>query len=328
MQIDFKFPHNAVFIIIPILLLIAMSFGLRKKIRILQKLQLALIIKGERLRILCMFLGLILICVSLLGPQQLIGKTTIKQEGLDIYILMDTSKSMLVQDVAPSRLEREKQIIGQILSKLEGDRIGFIPYATSAYIQMPLTDDYDLANLFLKVVDTDMIGGGGSDVGKAIKLAHDSFDRSSQGNQVILIISDGEEHEKNSAEVLKNEMEASLKVYTIGIGTPSGGLIPVYEDNSDQIIDYKTDEEGNPVMSKLEDTTLKELAQIGKGQYYLASVNGSEVTDFLSDISTLKKGSSKTQEVNRYGQLYQYFLGAGMVVFLVGYLVPFRRKSL
>ncbi|MBC7960944.1 MAG: VWA domain-containing protein, partial [Vallitaleaceae bacterium] len=132
MQIDFKFPQNVVFIIIPILLLIAMSFGLRKKIRILQKLQLALIIKGERLRILSMFLGLSLICVSLLGPQQLIGKTTIKQEGLDIYILMDTSKSMLVQDVAPSRLEREKQIIGQIISQLNGDRIGFIPYATSA----------------------------------------------------------------------------------------------------------------------------------------------------------------------------------------------------
>ncbi len=314
--------------LIPILLLIFMFLGGRKKKRILLKLRIDLAMKGERLRVVGMVLGSVAICLSLLGPQQMIGKIEVERDSLDVYILMDTSKSMLVEDVAPNRLEREKQIVSQIIEGLEGDRIGFIPFSSSAYIQMPLTDDYDLANLFLKVVDTDMIGGGGSDVGKAISLAQQSFDRASLGDKVILIIGDGEEHEKNSEKVLKDQMDDQLKVYTMGVGTLQGGLIPEYDEITGQIKGYKTDGQGNHVMSKLDDSVLKGLADIGKGEYYLASMNGSEVDAFLSDIKSLKKSGSKTEEINRYKQLYQYFLGAGMVLFLTAYLVPVRRRSL
>lgn len=324
---DFKYPNNIFFIIIPIMLIIILYLGVRKKRDILVKLKMVLL-RGEKWRVLFMVLGLSAICFSLLGPQQLLGKTSVNHDRLDIYILLDTSKSMLVQDVPPSRLEMEKQIVSGIISHLDGDRIGFIPFSSSAYIQMPLTDDYDLANIFLKVVDTDMIGGGGSNLGKAIQLAEDSFNRSSTGDKVILIISDGEEHDTNSEAVLKNINDDKLKVYTIGVGTAQGGLVPIYDDKTGQIVDYITDSNGEHVMSKLNDSTLKGLASIGNGKYYLASLNQEEVNSFLSDISTLKKTGNKTEEINNYKQLYQPFLGIGILMFLIGYLLPLRRRDL
>ncbi len=313
--------------VIPIVILLILILGGRKKSRILTKMRLGLTMKYEKLRIAIMFLGLVVICIALLGPQKLAGTMEVKRESLDIYVLLDTSKSMLVEDTVPNRLEREKQIVSNILEELDGDRIGFIPFSSSAYIQMPLTDDYDMAKMFLDVVDTDMIGGGGSDVRKAIKLAYDSFERTTIGDKVILIISDGEEHDKDSEEALEKIMDDQLKVYAIGVGTSEGGLIPIY-NVSGQVTDYKKDKNGNPVMSKLNDTTLKGLAKIGHGEYYSSTMDASEVNAFLSSIASLKKGSKKTKEINQYKQLYPYFLGVGMIIFLIAYLVPVRRQKI
>lgn len=313
--------------VIPIVILLILILGGRKKADILAKMRLGLTMKYEKLRILIMFLGLVTICIALLGPQKLAGTMEVKRESLDIYVLLDTSKSMLVEDTVPNRLEREKQIVSNILDELDGDRIGFIPFSSSAYIQMPLTDDYNMAKMFLDVVDTDMIGGGGSDVGKAIKLAYDSFERTTIGDKVILIISDGEEHDKDSEESLKKIMDDQLKVYAIGVGTNEGGLIPIYNETG-QITDYKKDKNGNPVMSKLNDTTLKSLAKIGHGEYYSSTMDAREVNTFLSNIASLKKDGKKTKEINQYKQLYPYFLGVGIIMFLVAYLVPVRRQKI
>lgn len=313
--------------VIPIVILLILILGGRKKADILAKMRSGLTMKYEKLRIVIMFLGLVTICIALLGPQKLAGTMEVKRESLDIYVLLDTSKSMLVEDTVPNRLEREKQIVSNILDELDGDRIGFIPFSSSAYIQMPLTDDYNMAKMFLDVVDTDMIGGGGSDVGKAIKLAYDSFERTTIGDKVILIISDGEEHDKDSEESLKKIMDDQLKVYAIGVGTSEGGLIPIYNETG-QIIDYKKDKNGNPVMSKLNDTTLKSLAKIGHGEYYSSTMDTREVNTFLSNIASLKKDGKKTKEINQYKQLYPYFLGVGIIMFLVAYLVPVRRQKI
>lgn len=312
--------------VIPVAILTILILGWRKKSRILAKLRLGITMKHEGLRIAMMFLGLAIISVALLGPQKLDGTMEVKRESLDIYVLLDTSKSMLVEDIVPNRLEREKQIVRNILDELDGDRIGFIPFSSSAYIQMPLTDDYNMAKLFLDVVDTDMIGGGGSDIGKAIKLAHDSFKRISSGDKVILIISDGEEHDKDSEKVLEKIMDDQLKVYAIGVGTSNGGLIPIY-NSSGQIDSYKKDKNGNPVMSKLHDTTLKALTKIGNGRYYRSTVDGSEVKSFLTNVSKLEKDGKKSLEINQYKQLFPYFLGIGILIFLLGYLIPIRGYS-
>jgi Ca-activated chloride channel family protein len=313
---------------IPLLVLIILILGVRKRHIILTKLRLATIRKYEKLRIFLMVFGIIIICFSVLGPQKLDGTVEVKRESLDIYVLLDTSKSMLAGDIVPNRLERQKQIINTILDKLDGDRIGFIPFSSSAYIQMPLTDDYNMAKMFVDVIDTDMIGGGGSNVGKAITLAYNSFERATVGDKVILIISDGEEHSKESEEVLRNISDKQLKVYAIGVGTIKGGLIPIYDNQSNQIVEYKKDNQGNHIMTKLNDATLKNIASIGNGKYYSTKKNGNEVGEFLSDISSLKKDRSKTKEINQYKQLYVYFLLVGLIIFLVAYLLPVRRQNI
>ena len=179
-------------------------------------------------------------------------------------MLIDTSKSMLTEDVQPNRIERAKKITEDIIDRLEGDRIGFIPYSSAAYIQMPLTDDYDLAKMFLEVIDTDMIGGGGTNVGTAIKLASESFNRTANSDKVIIILSDGEEHDSDSIDVLKSVRDDSLKVYTIGIGTEKGGLIPVYDDTGRRV-DYKKILTANMLCQNLTVRFCTSLPQSGKG---------------------------------------------------------------
>lgn len=325
-QIIFKYPHNIFFMLIPIGVFMFLLLGSKKKNQIIN----ALGLKGnsgmELLKNIFMGLGLFMITIGLMGPQMKDGTIQISKESLDIYVLLDTSKSMLVEDVAPNRLEREKKIVEELLNNLKGDRVGFIPFSSSPYIQMPLTDDYNMAKLFLEVVDTEMIGGGGSDVGAAIELAYESFERSTKGDKVILIISDGEEHQAKSEKALKSIDDPGLKVYAIGVGSNKGGLIPVYGSDG-QVAEYKKDDQGNPVQSKLNDSALKNLAKIGGGKYYQASVNGNEVKAFAGEVAKLRKSDKASREMNHYQHLFPYFLGLGLTILVIAYFIPVRRKK-
>jgi len=301
--------------------------GWRKKRRILERLKPDSSVKLKFPRILMLVTGLGLIFFSLLGPQAFEGFTEIERTGLDIYFLIDTSTSMLVEDIQPNRITRAKKNIESIINNLAGDRVGFIPYSSSAYVQMPLTDDYDLARMFLNVIDTDMIGGGGTNVGNAIKLANDSFDRVSGSDRVIIIISDGEEYDTNSQSVLDSINDSKLKVYAIGVGTEKGGLIPVYDSTGERRIDYKKDSNGDFVMSRMDPVMLQKLASSGNGAYFQSSVSGDEIKSLISQLALLKRETFQTEKVRRFKQLYQYFLGAGLLLFLAAYLLPDWRSA-
>lgn len=322
---EFKYPLSIILLILPAACCIFLIMGYRKKERILDLLKIKSKIKYKALRIVLTALGLGLILFSLMGPQMFIGFSEVKKEGLDIYVLFDTSKSMMVEDIKPNRISRAKNIVAGIIDNLEGDRIGFIPFSSSAYIQMPLTDDYQLAHMFLDVIDTDMIGGGGTNIDNAIKLAHSSFERTSSADRVIIVLSDGEEHNQDSVKVLKDINDERLKVYTIGVGTENGGLVPVYDSSGEKKAGYKKDSNGEFVMSKLQSETLKELASVGNGSYYQSFLSGDEIGSLIKDISLLKRDTFKTEEIRRFKQLYQFFLGPGILLFLIAYFLPERR---
>ncbi|GKX32373.1 hypothetical protein SH1V18_48530 [Vallitalea longa] len=322
--IEFKYPFNAIFIIVLIACVAIFILGYFKKKKIMQLLKFSTKVRYVYIKIMLMTIGIGLIVFSLLGPQRLKGFTNVDRNGLDIYVLIDTSKSMLVEDIKPNRIDRARKIIEDIVDNLEGDRIGFIPFSSSAYVQMPLTDDYDLAKMFLNVIDTDMIGGGGSNVGNALDLAAKSFDNTSSSDKVVIVLSDGEEHDNDSVKTLKNIKDDNLKVFTIGIGTDKGGLIPIYDEISNNIIGYKKDQNGQHVMSKLHSEVLEELAQEGKGSYYQSTLTGEEISSLTNAIRYLKRDVIETQKVKRYKQLYQYFLGAGILIFLLAYFIPER----
>jgi len=323
---EFKYPLNIIYIIFPAASFILLFLGYRKKERILNLLKIKTIRKLKILQTVTAALGLGLIIFSLLGPQSFIGIEKVKKEGLDIYILIDTSKSMLAEDIKPDRLSRAKNIIENIIANLNGDRVGFIPFSSAAYIQMPLTDDYDLARMFLDVIDTDMIGGGGTNVGTALSLAEKSFSETSSADRVVIVLSDGEEHNSNSVDILKSLKDERLKVYTIGIGTEKGGLVPDDYSTGGQKTGYKKDKNGEFVMSKLNSETLQKLASEGKGEYYQSSLTGNEISSLVKKISSLKKDTYKTDELRRFKQLYQFFLGPGILLFLAAYLLPERRN--
>ncbi len=327
MNIEFLYLNNSLYIVIPILVLILIWFGYKKKATILGFFKLKFNPRYKMIRFLILFIGLGLISVALLGPMTEIGVTEIQSSGLDIYVLIDTSKSMLVEDILPSRIEKGKSVIEDLIDGLNGDRIGFIPFASTAYIQMPLTDDYGLAKMFIDVVDTDMISGGGSNIAKALEVAKNSFDLSATGDKVILVISDGEEHSNEATTIIEAMKEDQIHVYTIGMGTLEGGLIPEYDSQSKQKIGYKKDNDGHAIMSKLNETMLKSIAKATNGDYYHSTLTSNEVDALMNDFSRLKKSDKKIQKIKNYEHFYQYFLGLGLLCLFLGLILPERRMS-
>ncbi len=326
-QMELLQPANGLYVVIAIVMMVVIGFGYKKKNRIMQAFGLGYELGVQRMKIAFMALGLLLMVVALMAPAREDGVTEVKSEGLDIYVLIDTSKSMLAEDVAPSRIKVAQGMLLRLLNQMDGDRVGFIPFSSSAYVQMPLTDDYDLASMFLNVMDTDMISGGGSDVGNAIEVAMDAFDQSPQGDQVILILSDGEEHTPKASEIIRTMRNDKIKVFSIGVGTLDGGLIPEYDQEGQVKQGYKKDSSSRTIMSKLNESLLVELAQTTGGHYYNAEATNGDVNGLINDINGLKRGNQTSRKMVHYQHLYQYFLGIGIGLLLMGLLIPERSRA-
>jgi len=327
-HIDFGHLSNVWFISLPIIIVAIIIVGTIKKNRLLLKMHFSLEDPFRYLRWSLLILGLSLITIAMLGPRQEVGVREIQGEGLDIYLLVDTSKSMLGTDVTPSRLDRSKKIIEELMTKLSGDRIGLIPYASSAYIQMPLTDDYALASMFLNVIDTDMIGGGGTDLAQAISLGIDSFGTTGSTNQVIVLLSDGEENDLEMKQIEKLLKDSDVKIFSIGIGSLEGSLIPIYDDDGVTVKDYKKDQNGDLVMSRLDEENLAQVARMTGGNYYKSTASISEVSNLVEDLSQLDTAETTTRKIKEYQQLFQWFLGLGLISLIISLKLPERRKTI
>ena len=317
---EFKYPSNILFMGLAAAAVVFFVLAFGKKEKIMALVHMGSKIRLKTLRAALLGAGLGLLAFSLLGPQVFEGFAEVSTTGLDIYILMDTSKSMLVNDIAPDRITIAKKIVGELLDHLEGDRIGFIPFASDAYIQMPLTDDTQLAHMFLDVMDTEMISGGGTNLAAAIRLANASFERASGADRVIIILSDGEEHDGDSLEQIQSITDEQVKIFTVGVGTEKGGLVPVY--NGDTVAGYMKDEDGNPVTSRLQADTLRQLARDGRGSYVQATPQGTEITSLLEALDALQRERLKTERMKQYAPLYQFFLGAGLLLFMTAWFLP------
>ena len=325
-ELEFKYPYNILYLALAVAAVVFFFLAFLKKEKITAMLRLVYRARLKFLRSALLLIGLGLIVISLMGPQVFTGYTEVTKSGMDIYVLIDTSKSMLVTDIPPDRITIAKKIVNDLLDRLAGDRIGFIPFASGAYIQMPLTDDYQLARMFLDVIDTDMISGSGStNLAAAIQLANDSFKTSPGADRVIIILSDGEELEGSALNILDGINDGRLRVYTVGIGTERGGLIPVYNSAGTAVVDYMKDRSGNTVTSRLNADTMRQLARLGRGSYYQASLQGIEINSLLGELSALKRDALAIERIRNYRQLYQYFLGAGLFFFLIAWFLPDRR---
>ncbi len=266
------------------------------------------------LKMVVLSVGLIFLTIGLVNPKMGTALKTVKRSGVDVVFALDVSKSMLAEDVAPSRLEKAKLIIDNIIDKLGSDRVGIIIYAGNAYPLLPITTDHSAAKMFLANAHPNMVSSQGTAIGEAIKLAQTYYDNDEQTNRFLFIISDGEDHSENAKALTEKAKKEAIKTYTIGLGTRKGGPIPIKNNGN---IRYKKDAEGTMVITQLHDEVLKSIAKAGKGEF----IDGNKTKDAVKYVENLlvnaEKKEFETKEFSDYKDQFQWFVGLGLLLLLV-----------
>ena len=276
------------------------------------------------LKMLVLCLVFFCLAIALVNPKIGTKLETVKREGVDIVFAVDVSKSMLAEDIAPNRLEKSKQLVTQIINNLASDRVGIIAYAGKAFPQLPITTDYSSAKMFLQSMNTDMLSSQGTAINEAIKLARTYYDDDEQTNRVLIIISDGEDHSNVAANVAEEAADEGIRIFTIGVGDIKGGPIP--EKRNGIILNYKKDNNGETVITRLDEETLKNIATEANGAY----INGSNTNKVVEEIrDILNKMDKKEFEAKQFADFesqFQWFLGAA-IFFLFIDIFLLERKT-
>jgi Ca-activated chloride channel family protein len=249
----------------------------------------------------------------------------VKREGIDLFIAIDVSNSMMAEDISPNRLERSKQAISRLIDKLEGDRIGIIVFAGKAYIQLPITTDYAAARLFLSTINTEIVSSQGTAIGEAIEIAMKSFDQNER-NKAIVIISDGEDHEENAADIAADAAKAGINVFTIGMGLSEGAPIPVYNEYGKKT-GFRKDKQGNTVVTKLNETMLQNIAQSGNGSYVRANNTRSGLETIFNEINKLEKSEIDSKIFTDYEDRFQWFIALAILFLVVELFTTARKRN-
>ncbi len=271
-----------------------------------------------------LFLSLVCVIVGLANPEIGTRLQEVKQEGVDIFVALDVSLSMKAEDIKPNRLEKAKLEIRNLIDRLGGDRLGLIVFAGEAYTQFPLTTDYSAANLFLDAVDVDVVPVPGTAIGSAIKRAMESFDFKDPTTKVIVIVTDGENTEGDAVEAAEDAAKKNVLLYTIGMGSPSGTPIPIYNASGQQV-DFKRDRGGNIVVTKLDEASLEKIASIGNGKYFRGTNAQDELNEIYKNISALQKREFGVKQFTDYEDRFQYFLGAGIILLIAEFLISEKK---
>ena len=249
---------------------------------------------------------------------------TVKREGVEIIIALDVSNSMMAEDIQPNRLERAKRAIDRLISRLKDDKIGLIVFAGDAYTQLPITSDYNSAQLFLSTINTSIVPVQGTAIGAAIDLATRSFTQNEESSKAIIIITDGENHEDDAVGAATEAAKQGIIVHTIGMGLPQGAPIPV---NAGGQTDYRRDREGKVVITKLDEVMLEKISAAGNGIYLRASTANVGLDDLLDEINEMDKTEMESRVFAEYEDQFQYFFAAGLILLLLEFLIMERKNK-
>lgn len=267
--------------------------------------------------------GFFFLSIGLIAPKIGTSLTEVKREGINLMLLLDTSLSMNTEDIKPSRIERAKYEASQLVNKLRGDRVGLIAFAGVSYLHSPLTLDYSAAKMFLDVMDTDLIPSQGTAIGDAVTNALESFDTEESQYRAIVLFSDGEDQLGKAMEAASQAADLGVPIYTIGVGTPSGGPIPVTEETGTS---FKRDRQGKVVTSRLDSGILQEIAAMTGGTYYQIDQPGYSSRQVYEDIFQLERTELSSHQYTSYEERYQYFLAVAIFLFVTEMFIPERKK--
>lgn len=323
---------NLLFIAPVIFALFLFYISRRKKIKsrigdtgLMEKMFASVNYRAQSLRILFIILGSILLALSAARPQWGTKLEEVKRKGLDVMFVLDLSKSMLAEDVAPSRLEYSKLEISNFIDKLKGDRVGICGFAGQALLSCPLTLDYSAAKLFLDMLNTESMPVPGTKIGDAINKITEALTRGSPSDskyKVCILITDGEDIDSDWRSAVQNAAKARIRIYTVGMGLPEGEPIPV-KDNNGNVTGYKKDPDGKVVMSKLNEPVLEAIALATGGGYSRGGLD-----KVYQTISRLERRELTEKYETQFQDKFQWFLFPGIILLAAGFVVPERKFTI
>lgn len=242
--------------------------------------------------------------------------------GIDVMIALDVSNSMLAQDIKPNRLERAKQVISRIIDKMGNNRIGMVVFAGQAFLQMPMTSDLAAARLYVSNAGPDAVPTQGTVIGDALRLCNTALDTKEKKYKAVILISDGEDHDEKADAALKELEDNRVVVYTIGIGSPQGA--PIFDPT---LNDYKKDENGNTVVSKLNEKDLQKIATQTGGQYLLFTNADDVAGQLAASVDQMEKKQIGGTGIRVYSSYFQWFLLLAFILLLLETIIPERKMK-
>ncbi len=263
-------------------------------------------------KFLLVFLAMAFLLVSIANLRTKTSGEKISRNGIDVMIAIDVSKSMLAKDVQPNRLERAKQLLNKLIDKLNNDRIGIIVFAGKAYLQMPLTADHSATKMYLAAATTETVPTQGTVIGDALKMCFASFNAKEKKYKAVVLISDGEDHDETALKIAEQMAQEGIVINTVGIGSPQGSTI-VDETTNEE----KKDNQGNTVITKLNEQELMDIAKKGNGQYQLFTNTESVVSTLYNQLSTLDSRNVSDDTLVNYKSWFQYLLGVALLLLIV-----------
>lgn len=264
----------------------------------------------------------LIIILAAANPQKPGTMENIRRKGVDVMLVLDVSKSMLARDIKPSRLDKAKQLLQLLTEKLENDRIGLILFAGRAYLQMPLTTDHGAARMYIQDASPDAVPTQGTVIGDALRMANNAFNSKERKYKTIVLVSDGEDHDPEGLKVAQELARNGVMINTIGIGSPEGS--PIVDPATGEL---KKDEQGNTVISKLNEAELQQLADATNGEYIrLDNVDDALIT-MTQRIDSAEKKSMNDAEFIDYKSFFQWFAGAAFLLLLLEFFLSERRRE-
>ena len=269
------------------------------------------------------FAAIGLFAVLLARPQFGSKLETVKRQGVEVMIALDISNSMLAQDVQPSRLEKAKRLVAQLVDKMENDKVGMIVFAGDAFTQLPITSDYISAKMFLESINPSLISKQGTAIGAAINLATRSFTPQEGVGRAVIVITDGENHEGGAVEAAKAAAEKGIQVSVLGVGMPDGAPIPVEGTN-----DFRRARDGNVVVTRLNEQMCQEIAQAGDGIYVRVDNSNAAQKVIAQEINKMAKADVETQVYTEFNEQFQAVAWIILLLLLAEMLILERKNPL
>lgn len=269
-------------------------------------------------------LALIVMIFIIARPQMGAKIETVKKQGVEIIIALDVSNSMLARDIAPSRLDKAKQMLSKLIDQLDNDKVGLIVFAGDAYTQLPITSDFVSAKMFLSTISPDMVPTQGTAIGRAIALAMNSFTPDQSADKAIIVITDAENHEDDAVQMAKEAAQKGIMVDVIGIGSEQGAPIPIGGNDTN----LRKDNQGNVVITKLNAQLGRDIAKAGDGIYISADNTGSALRALTAEVKKMKKSDIESKVYSEYDEQFQGLAWIVLILLLLDIFILDRKNKL